>query len=291
MRILIAIPHAFRPRTDSLLSSETASKREQKQIALRETLLGNLDRFRDRCVVHRYTHGRWISQTTPCEGDRARLMVHHCPTWSLLPAALEGVALPPELSVVTHNLADPSQLPMRVTRHCLETAMADPDIDLVVYLEDDLAVLDRDLPAKVQHLVQTFGEDYLFMPHRCETRPGLGDVVLAGEPLNDGTQRPWATWATGEQLQLDWLGRTHTFVRGVNPHAGCFWMTRQQAVRAHSYWTERRWTPDYTWVGPLEMACTGLFLPIFRMMKIVPEQARFFHLHHCDALWEGIPEA
>ena len=67
-------------------------------------------------------------------------------------------------------------------------------------------------------------------------------------------------------------------------------MTRHQALRAHSYWAERQWRPNYTWVGPLEMACTGLFLPIFRMMKIVPEQARFFHVQHCDALWQGIPE-
>ena len=66
---------------------------------------------------------------------------------------------------------------------------------------------------------------------------------------------------------------------------------REQALLAYQYWQDRNWEIPYRWAGKMEMACTGIFLPIFRMMKIKVPQARFFQVRHQDCLWRDVPMA
>ena len=280
MHILIAIPHGFQPVAGSALSSQTESKRALKRLALGEASLGNLNRLAPQQWLHLYHRGQWITQQEASNGHRIELELHTTGPWHLLnELALQH----PQLRRVNHQLSDPTDLPLAVSRSLLERA---DQFDLVVYLEDDIAIQDRELFDKVAFLVGQAGIKYVFMPHRCETKPGLGDVVLAGEPTE---ARPHLPWATGEELQFQWLGSSKSFRRVLNPHAGCFFLTRAQAVAAHQYWARRQWQIPYQWAGKMEMACTGIFLPIFRMMKIRSDQARCFQVRHEDCLWQGIP--
>ena len=288
MNILIGLAHVFRPQHGSVLSSESEAKRSLKAAALQQATRGNLDLLRARQVQHRYEQRRWVAREAACEGHNVQLQLHVIEPWHLLEALGPADSWPAELKLVRHQLADPSDLALVVSRSLLAQAAAEPSWDLVVYLEDDVLLVDRDLPDKVRQLVQQAGEQYMFMPHRCEHRPGVGDVVLAGEPSE---ARPELPWATGECLSVEWLGRTRRFERVVNPHAGCYLLTQAQAAHAHAYWQMRHWQIDYHWAGKLEMACTGIFLPIFKMMKIVPEQARSFQVRHLDCLWQGIAPA
>jgi len=286
MNILIGIPHVFRPQDGSVLSSQTEAKRALKAAALQQVTHGNLDLLRGQQVQHRYHQRRWVALEQACEGHQVQLQLHVIEPWHLLEALGPAGTWPAELRLLRHQLADPTDLALAVSRSLLAQAAAEPSWDLVVYLEDDIVLLDCDLPDKVLQLVQQAGEDYAFMPHRCEHLPGVGDVVLASEPTEP---RPDLFWATGEMLELAWLGSSKRFARVVNPHAGCYLLTQAQAARAHGYWQARQWQIDYHWAGKLEMACTGIFLPIFRLMKIAPEQARHFQVRHLDCLWQGIP--
>ena len=94
-------------------------------------------------------------------------------------------------------------------------------------------------------------------------------------------------WATGESIRIDWLGVEKLFERVINPHSGCFFLTKEQAFITKNYWSEKGWRIDYKWASPLEMACSGIFLPIFKIMKITTKDARFFQVMHHDELWRN----
>ena len=256
--------------------------------ALQQCCLGNLDALRAHQLEHRYQSPDWITCRQDAGQHDVQLVLHAHADWNLIDDAFVGKDDPGDLMIVMHRLDDPSDLPLLVTRSLLEAAAADSSIDMVVYLEDDLLIEDRELLEKIQFLYQSFGSSYCFMPHRCERIPGSGDVILSGEPLRE---RRDLFWATGEQLLTDWLGSQKTFTRVVNPHSGCFFLMREQALLACQYWQERGWEIPYQWAGKMEMACTGIFLPIFRMMKIQAAQARFFQVRHQDCLWRDIPMA
>ncbi|WP_320675941.1 hypothetical protein [Prochlorococcus sp. MIT 1300] len=287
MRILIGIPHVFRPQEGSRLSSENSEKRALKKKALQEASLGNLDRLRDTQWVHRYENNRWFTLEQSASGHEVNLQLHIVEPWSLFEELLIEQGLAKEMEVIRHKIKDPTDLPLAVTRSLLEQAAIDKEIDLVIYLEDDISIDDRELPEKIKHLVLKAGNEYVFMPHRCERLSGIGDVVLAGEPIE---KRPDLFWATEEELIIDWLNTPKSFRRVVNPHSGCFFLTQEQSVIAHNYWHSRKWQIDYHWAGKMEMACTGIFLPIFKMMKTRPEQARFFQVRHNDCLWKDVPK-
>ena len=288
LKVLIGVPHVFRPREGSDLSSSKQEKRSLKVHALQQCCLGNLDALRAHQLEHRYQSPGWITCQQDAEQHDVQLVLHAHADWNLIEDAFGGQDVPDDLTIVLHRLDDPSDLPLRVTRSLLEAAANDSSIDMVIYLEDDLLIEDRELLEKIRLLYQNFGANYCFMPHRCEVIPGLGDVVLSGEPLRE---RRDLFWATSETVHIDWLGSRKQFTRVVNPHSGCFFLMREQALLAYQYWQDRHWEIPYRWAGTMEMACTGIFLPIFRMMKIQVSQARFFQVRHQDCLWRDVPMA
>ena len=98
-----------------------------------------------------------------------------------------------------HNTNQPMNIPVHASRRALEQA---EDYDMVGFMEDDIGVLDRDFFEKIELLVESSQEHYAFIPHRCETIPGKGDVILSGDP--DGG-RPDLYWDTGEQIKFSWV--------------------------------------------------------------------------------------
>jgi len=154
---------------------------------------------------------------------------------------------------------------------------------LVGYLEDDLLISDPEFFAKILSLDQNNDQNYAFLPHRCEHIPGRGDVILSGDP--DGG-RPDLFWDTGETINIPWPLGNRRFYRATNPHSGCYFLSRRQALAVRDFWVQKNWRPDWNLSGPLEQAGSGMLLPVMRVMKPVPEHYRFLMVRHQDNLWE-----
>jgi hypothetical protein len=282
MRVLLAIPHVFAPRPGSLYSSQTEAKRTLKQQGLRRATLDNLGRHGQQQWIHASLGKGQPVVTRALSGSLGAELTIQLYTPS---AASLAATLPPHpnLQLLEPGVEEYSQVPMVASRRLLEQAK---DFDLVGYLEDDLLIEDPEFFAKLLHLVQQAGDTYVFLPHRCEHIPERGDVILSGDP--DGG-RPDLFWDTGETLEIAWPLGPRRFYRATNPHSGCYFLSRHQALKALDYWSERQWQASFTLSGPLEQAASGLLLPLFKLMKPVPEQHRFLMVRHQDELWKRHP--
>lgn len=280
MNILITMPHVFSPKEGSLYSSQTEAKREIKAQALHRATLENLSRHGPRHWIHAslglakpiVTRER----QTPI-GINLTIQVYTPPNASL---ADKLVGRHEQLQIIDPSVDDYSQVPSVATRRALEQA---EEYDLVGYIEDDLLIEDTEFFAKILKLVELTGGDYTFVPHRCEQIPFYGDVILSGDP--DGG-RPDLFWDTGERLDIGWPTGVQRFYRATNPHSGCYFLSKQQALRIRQYWSERDWQSPFQLSGPMEQAASGMLLPVLKVMKPMPDHYRFLMVRHQDELWK-----
>ena len=283
MRVLLAIPHVYAPRDGSRYSSQRPEKREKKQAALRECVLSNLDRLQKRHWVHASLGLRKPVVNRVCEtslGVDLTVQVFSPPQCNLL----HGLGdLPENVTVIDPEQPDLMQVPLTASRRLIEQSA---DYDMVGFMEDDLAIRDPEFFQKIQYLVERSGGGYVFLPHRCETIPGHGDVILSGDP--DGG-RPDLFWDTGEIIEVEWPLGGRRFYRATNPHSGCYFLTRSQAQRVLEHWSKQNWIFDFQLSGPLEQAGSGILLPLLKVMKPIPEHYRFLMVHHQDELWKNHP--
>ena len=141
--------------------------------------------------------------------------------------------------------------------------------------------------------MQLFVNDLTVMDfsYLCPERGMVGeswivDVILSGDP--DGG-RPDLFWDTGETIEIAWPLGGRRFYRATNPHSGCYFLSKSQAIKALDYWEQEQWNPGFELSGPLEQAGSGLLLPIFKLMKPIPEHYRFLMVRHQDELWTRHP--
>ena len=187
------------------------------------------------------------------------------------------------INIIDLPVEDPKQIPLIASRNIIENA---PNYDMIGYMEDDILIEDPEFFSKVDFLARSTHNNYVFLPHRCEEIPGKGDVILSGDP--DGG-RPDLFWDTGEKISVPWPLGTRVFYRATNPHSGCYFLNKTQGVRLKQYWESKNWKADFTLSGPLEQAASGLLLPVFKIMKPIPEHYRFLMVKHQDSLWERHP--
>ena len=280
MKVLLAIPHVFAPKTSSLYSSQTESKRELKQQALVEATIGNLNRHSRQHWIHASLGNRKPvvnRQLTTNQGIDLTIQVYSPAEASLT----SNLPRHNNLIINNVNINDYTQVPLYASKHLLEQA---DDFDIIGYMKDDIAIHDRDFFRKLLYLegFQT-SEPYAFLPHRCEHIDGLGDVILSGDP--DGG-RPDLFWATGEQVEIPWPLGFKKFYRAINPHSGCYFLSRRKARLVRDYWQKQNWIANFQLSGPLEQAGSGLLLPILKIMKPTPDHYRFLMAHHQDSLWK-----
>ncbi len=123
------------------------------------------------------------------------------------------------------------------------------------------------------------GAGVLLQPNRYEVGPlGLVHKAYIDGDLADEVTAPFQDLAEAPEATGRLLGRTVTFRRAKNPHAGCFFLNERQ-MRA---WAER---PDFldrdtSFVGPLESAATLGVMRAFRVYKTAPEDASFLEIEH-----------
>jgi len=282
MRVLLTIPHVFSPKKNSLYSSENESKRAVKQNALRMATLENLRRHQNQHWIHASLgKGKPIVTRrleTPMGVDLTIEL--YSPNSASLTNTLSNDK---RLKIIDTNIEDYSEVPAIASRRALEQASK---YDLIGYLEDDILIEDTEFFAKIAQLINITGGDYAFIPHRCEQIPGKGDVILSGDP--DGG-RPDLFWATGETIQIAWPLGLRSFYRATNPHSGCYFLSQRQALKVLNYWQSRNWQSNFQLSGPLEQACSGMLLPVLKLMKPTPENYRFLMVRHQDQLWQRHP--
>ena len=279
LRVLLTIPHVFAPRAGSLYSSQTASKKSLKQSALHGATLGNIARLgREHWIHASLGKGKPVITRDQITNDGVDLTIE------LITPKEESLAntLPKHHSLVRiePEIDDLTKVPLIAARRALEQAHK---YDLVGYIEDDLAIESRDFFQKISWLVQEFGPRYAFLPHRCEHIRGRGDVILSGDP--DGG-RPDLFWDTGETLNVNWPLGEIRFYRATNPHSGCWFLSKEQAMALCHYWSKKHWVSSFQLSGPLEQAASGLLLPLFHIMKPDPNNYRFLAIRHLDSLWK-----
>ena len=182
MKILLCIPHVFAPKTGSLYSSQTEAKRDTKQKALSEATLGNLSRLSQRHFIHASLGKGQPVVTRPLNtttGAEISIQI-----FTQKDQNLAGSLHPdPRIEIKEHSLDDPRKF------HWWHRAPLEQsgDYDLVGYMEDDLLIEDTEFFNKIRFLNAQHGDPYVFLPHRCETIPNLGDVILSGDP--DGAEK------------------------------------------------------------------------------------------------------
>lgn len=282
MRVLVTIPHVFAPREGSLYSSQTESKRTIKTSALYQACIGNLCRQNPKHWVHASLGYKKPVVTRGLESSIGIDLTIQL--YTPAQASLAG-SLPshPNLEVIYTELDDYAQMPALASRRALEQS---ENYDLIGYMEDDIAIEDPEFFLKIHRLIELTGGSYAFIPHRCETIPDLGDVILSGDP--DGG-RPDLFWATNECIQVDWPLGPRRFYRATNPHSGCYYLSQMQGKNVLEHWQSRKWVSDFTLSGPLEQAGSGILLPVLKVMKPVPEHYRFLMVRHQDELWRRHP--
>lgn len=286
MRVLLAIPHVFAPKEGSLYSSQTEAKRHTKRAALLQATAGNLSRHGPRHWIHASLGKGKPVVTRALEtslGVELTLQLFTPPGANLAGDLPEDLLADPRLQLINPAVEDYTQVPLVASRRVLEQA---PDYDLVGYLEDDLLIEDPQLFHKLLYLEQLSDGSYAFLPHRCEQMGQQGDVILSGDP--DGG-RPDLFWDTGERLAVPWPLGEVVFYRATNPHSGCYFLSRRQALRVLEFWQPRQWRSDFQLSGPLEQAASGLLLPALKVMKPIPAHHRFLMVRHQDELWRRHP--
>ena len=127
MKVLLAMPHVFAPKEGSLYSSQTESKRQQKQQALLRATIGNLNRHRKRHWIHaslgksKDVVNREL-QTN--DGIDLKTLVFTPPEANLV----EALPVDKYLTIIHTKLDDFQQVPLSTSRYLLEHC---DDYDLI----------------------------------------------------------------------------------------------------------------------------------------------------------------
>ena len=279
MKVLLVIPHVFSPKSGSLYSSQSEEKRLIKEKALGETTLGNLARHGKDCWIHASLGkgGQIVTREQKIDQKIELTIQLYTPKKSSLSSKIEKDA---RLEVIDPEIENLMHVPLAAAQNALYQA---GNYDLIGYMEDDLAILDRDFFQKIAWLTKTNDPRYVFLPHRCEYIKGRGDVILSGDP--DGGRED-LFWDTGEELKIKWPLGDISFYRATNPHSGCWFLSQEQALMLIKYWKGQNWRPSFQLSGPLEQAGSGILLPLFKVMKPRPKDYKFLMISHQDALWK-----
>jgi len=161
------------------------------------------------------------------------------------------------------------------------------DYDYSCYLEDDILINDSDFFLKLAHFNRVFGNQLLLLPNRIETTQDLARLrrfYIDGDYNPDSTQT--YRQLTGQRFSLDHLGTAVQFVQPLNPHAGCFFLNRQQA--AAYFDSEASRAIDVSFHGPLESAATLGMLKTFQIVKPHYDSGRFLTVEHAGRNFMGL---
>lgn len=270
MKILLTIPHFYESQADPRHSSQYRDPRPRLE-ALSACLTNLHVHFgRSQCVFdieHRVAYP--INRPHAHEID-----VVICTTQGK--HLLSQLALPPGSYVHCETRAEP----MRLGFECQAVLRDRRDgYDWYGYLEDDLILHDPWFFARIAWFNNAVGDACLLQPNRYESSP-LGaarKVYVDGTIAREATAR-FQNVQEHPQITGDFLGAPLRFVRPLNPHSGCYFLSAAQLAQwlGQPFFLDR----DTSFVGPLESAATLGIMRAFRVYKPAPECADFLEIQH-----------
>jgi len=149
------------------------------------------------------------------------------------------------------------------------------------FLEDDLRLYDPWFFTKLAWFISEAGDDKVLLPNRFEMSVAWRTrKVYADGPLSSQQSGPWSNDRGPKTLTGRVLGRTISFRRASNPHAGCWFLTQAQMKRfaAAAHFMDKQ----STFIGPLESAATLSLLRSFPIYKPALDCADFLEIEHQD---------
>lgn len=276
-KIVIAIPHYFGPPTlttghqSTVRDYHVAERRRQRAATLSRTIMGIHQSLGDsQCVMQ--LDKRRTQKANDLYSGEVRVIVCTVDDYHLV----DELQLPS--GRYEHRVVD--QPPTELGFACHEVlGELSHQADWFGYMEDDLWISDSHWIEKLAWFRSFAGEDTLLMPNRFERSDGPlttkayvdGDLaVRLTDAFQDLQDRPF--------LEAPFLGRQVSFVRAKNPHAGCFFLSKDQ----HRHWTAQATFSkrDTGFIGPLESAATLGVMRTFRIYKPAIENAAFLEIEH-----------
>lgn len=284
MRILVVIPHFFRPDGQGRYGS--VRRDPQPRIdALSQSLRSLHGLFGQQQIAFQnqaptgdsglkiYATNQW----TACE-----LTVILCTTGDhhLIPH------LPIAPDQFQHRSLDcPDRELGFYCHHILREHLSD-NYDYYCYLEDDLTIRDPLFFLKQQWFQSFLSDREILQPNRFEisldptpNNPARKVYVDLEFESNTGQNVGFAhNFTENRVLDGQIFGQPIQFQRAGNPHAGCFFLTRSQMT----YWAQR---PDFgqpkqQFIGLLESAASLHLMRYFRVYKPALHCANFLEIEH-----------
>lgn len=187
--------------------------------------------------------------------------------------------LPVSKRLYAHHIADCDPKFIGYECHQLLASAAAAGVDYVVFLEDDIVVQDPLFFTKLRWFNETFGEDSVLQPNRFEIRAKKFPfkAYVDGGMRQERTE-PYQDLYDRAFLEGDVMGEPQSFVRPLNPHSGCFFLSRKQMLHwaAQPYFRDR--STDF--IGPLESAATLGVMRTFRVYKPALANPGFLEVEH-----------
>lgn len=270
MRILITIPHFFKPKDNSRHGSQTKDPQPRLE-ALSQSLAALHQLFGKSQSIININKRLAIPVNQPQTHD---LDIVICTTRDC--HLLNQLSLPSHFYQHYPTGAEPLFLGFEcqaVLRDCLGK------YDYYCFLEDDLILHDPWFFNKLSWFTKEAGNLCLLQPNRYE----ISTHALTCKAYVDGDLAPRTTQAfqnveERSLLKSNIMGVPITFRRALNPHSGCYFLNANQM----DYWAKQSHflDRDTSFVSPLESAATLGIMKTFRVYKSVAEQASFLEVQH-----------
>jgi hypothetical protein len=274
MKILITIPHYYRPRgqTDEGRTHGSVTRTaEFRAGALAACVTALRERFGPpQCVLeHVSKTARRLEPREPAQVDIVVCTVGD-------DHLLGQLAVPPDWLEQHATAAQPLLLGYEchaVLRQRLGS------YDYYCYLEDDLIVSDAWLFRKLAWFGRHFGAGKLLQPNRYEAGPHpLVRKIYVDGDLPAHCTTPYQDIREEPELAADALGSSVVFRRTSNPHAGCFFLSAAQM----ECWARQPYFLDRSavFIGALESAATLGIMRTFQVYKPALENGDFLEVRH-----------
>lgn len=151
--------------------------------------------------------------------------------------------------------------------------------DYYCFMEDDLIINDSLFFEKIKWFNQGSESINLLQPNRYETS-SRGRVLKAyvDGDINPRATKKYQNINEFSHLHSNFLNQNVTFQRPLNPHSGCFFLTRQQM----EHWANQPYflDMDTSFISPLESTATLGIMKTFRVYKPTPQNANFLEIQH-----------
>lgn len=270
MKILITIPHYYKPDTEGHGSYGKSPKPRIKALT---NCLFNLHALFEtsQCILN--IKDKIASTANQIYQNQLDIIICSANQQHIL----EHLNLPKNFYSHTNSeLENPKMLGFECQKVLKENL---GKYDYYCFMEDDLIINDSQFFEKLNWFNNRTEFINLLQPNRYETS-------LRGKVLKcyvDGDINPRATEKFQNineysHLHTNFLGKKVVFQRPLNPHSGCFFLSLKQM----EYWIDQPYflDRDTSFISPLESSASLGVMKTFRIYKPALQNANFFEIQH-----------